>query len=58
VQLEAVGRVSVRDLGLQVGWQIYNIDGIERALLGADTASDTEPFGYEGNLGVGGNLNA
>jgi hypothetical protein len=41
VQLEAVGGVTVCDLALEVCGQVDNLDGVEGALLGADTASDT-----------------
>ena len=57
VELEAVGRIAVSDLSLQVGGQIDDVNGAERALLGTDTAADTEAFGDEGDLGLGGNLN-
>jgi hypothetical protein len=51
VQLEAVRRVSMRDLGLEVGGQVDNIDGVEGAFLGADTAANTQALGDEGDLG-------
>lgn len=51
VKLERVGRVSVGDLRLEVGWQVDNVDGAERALLWADTASNAERLGDEGDLG-------
>jgi hypothetical protein len=51
VELEAVGRVTVGDLRLEVGGQVDDVDGIERTFLGADTATDTETLGDEGNLG-------
>lgn len=41
MKLEAVGRVSMRNMGLEVGWQIDNVDSSERTLLWADTATDT-----------------
>jgi hypothetical protein len=41
-ELEAVGRVTVGDLRLEVGGQVDDVDGIERTFLGADTATDTE----------------
>lgn len=58
VQLEAVGGVSVGDLALEVGGQVDDGDGTERAFLGADTASDAEGLGNEGQAGVGGHFNA
>lgn len=41
------------DLGLEVGGQVDDVDGIEGTFLGADTASNTQPLRYEGNLGGG-----
>lgn len=41
MELEAVGRVSVSDLRLQVGGQIDDIDGAERTLLDTDTTTNT-----------------
>ena len=41
----------MRDLGLEVGGQVDNVDGVEGAFLGTDTATDTEALGDEGNLG-------
>lgn len=50
VQLEAVGGVTVCDLALEVGGQVDNLDGVEGALLGADTASDTQALRDEGDF--------
>jgi hypothetical protein len=50
VQLEAVGGVTVCDLALEVCGQVDNLDGVEGALLGADTASDTQPLTDKGDL--------
>lgn len=49
MQLEAVGRVAVGDLRLEVGGQVDNVDGIEGALFGADAAANAQPFADEGN---------
>jgi hypothetical protein len=57
VKLEAVGRVTVGDLRLEVGGQVDNVDGIERTFLGADTATDTETLGDEGDFGLVGDFN-
>jgi hypothetical protein len=57
VELEAVGRVTVGDLRLEVGGQVDDVDGIERTFLRANTATDTETLGDEGNLGCVFNLN-
>jgi hypothetical protein len=58
VQLEAVGRVAVGDLGLEVGGQVDDVDGVEGAFLGADTASDTQALRDEGDLGLGRDFDA
>lgn len=58
MQLEAIGRVSVGDLGLEVRGQIDNVDGIEGTLLRADTASNAESLGDEGDFRVGGDFDA
>lgn len=52
VQLETVGAISVGDLALEVGGQVDDGNGVEGALLGADTATDTERLGDEGQLRV------
>ena len=57
VELEAVGRVTVGDLRLEVGGQVDDVDGVERTFLWADTATDTETLGDEGNLGGAVDLN-
>ena len=51
VKLETVGRVAVGDLGLQVGGQVDNVNGTEGTFLGADTATNTQALGNEGDLG-------
>lgn len=56
MKLETVRRVTVGDLGFQVGRQVDDIDRTERAFLGTDTATDTEALGYEGNLGLRGDF--
>lgn len=58
VQLEAVGRVSMGDLGLEVRRQVDDVDSVEGTFLWADTASDAQPLRDEGNLGVGGDFDA
>lgn len=40
------------DLALEIRRQIDNGNGPERALLGADTTTDTETLGDEGKPGV------
>lgn len=46
------------DLGLEVRWQIDDVDGVERAFLRTDTASNAQTLGDEGDLGFGSNFNA
>lgn len=58
VQLEAVCRVAVSDLRLEVGGQVDDVDGVKGAFLGADTTSNAQALGDEGDLGLGGDLNA
>lgn len=57
VQLETVGSISMGDLAFEIGGQVDDGDGIERALLGADTATDAEGLGDECELRVGLDLN-
>jgi hypothetical protein len=58
VKLETVGRVTVGDLGLEVGGQVDNVNGTEGALLGTDTTTNTQSLGDEGDLGGRVDLNA
>lgn len=58
VYFEAIGRVSMSDLSLEVGGQVDDVDRRERTLLWADAASDAEAFRYEGNLRLRGHLDA
>lgn len=53
MELEAVRRVSVGDLSLEVGGQVDDVDGVEGAFLRADTATNTQALRDEGDLGVG-----
>ena len=41
------------DLCLEVGRQVDDVDSAERTFLRADTATDTEALGDEGDLGLG-----
>jgi hypothetical protein len=56
MELEAVRRVSVGDLRFEVGWQVDDADSAEWALLGADTATNTQALGDVCDLGLWGNL--
>jgi hypothetical protein len=58
VKLEAVRRVSMGDVGFEIGGEIDNVDSSEGAFLGTDTASDTKGLGDEGNLGLRGDFDA
>lgn len=58
MQLEAIGRVSMSDLSLEIGGQVDDIDGTKRTFLRTDTAADTETFGYEGDFGFWGDFDA
>jgi len=58
MQLEAIGAVPVRDLRLEVGGQVDDVDGIEWTLLRADTASDAQAFRDEGDLAFGSDFDA
>jgi hypothetical protein len=51
VKLEAVGRITVGDLGFQVCGQVDNVDGTEGTFLRTDTATDTKAFRDESDLG-------
>ena len=53
MQLEAVGAITVGDLALEVGGQVDDGDGVEGALLGADTTTDAERLGDEGEARLG-----
>lgn len=58
VELEAVGSIAVGDLALQVGGQVDNGDGIERALLWADTTTNAKRLGNKSQAGRRFNFNA
>lgn len=53
MQLEAVGAIAVGDLALEVGGQVDDGDGVEGALLGADTTTNAERLGDEGEARLG-----
>lgn len=53
MQFEAVRRVTVGDLAFEVGRQVYDVDGVERAFLRADTTSNAEAFTDESDFAVG-----
>jgi hypothetical protein len=50
MELEAVGRVSMRNMGFEIRGKIDDVDRSEWTFLGTDTASNTQAFGDESNL--------
>lgn len=56
MQLKAVCRVSVCNLGFKIRGQIDDIDRTERALLWANTASNTKVLGDERDFRLWGNF--
>ena len=50
MKLEAVRGVSVGDMGLEIRWQIDDIDCAEWAFLGTDTTSNAKELRYECDL--------
>lgn len=58
MQLEAVGRVSVRDLSFQIRRQVYDMNGSKWTFLWEDATADAKEFGNVGDLGLGGNFDA
>lgn len=57
MELEAVGAISMGNLTLKVGGQVDNGDGVERAFLGADTTTDAEGLGNEGETRIRSDFN-
>lgn len=53
VELEAVGRVSVGDLGFEVGRQVDDVNSTERTFLRTNTTSNAQTLRNEGDLGLG-----
>ena len=58
MKFEAVGAIAMSNLTLEIGGQIDNGDGFEGTLLRADTASDAEGLGNEGEARIGGDFDA
>jgi len=58
VQLEAVGRVAVGDLCLEVGRQVDDVDGVKGTFLRANATSYAQSFGDEGDPARGVDLDA
>lgn len=42
MKLEAVGRISMGDLRLEIGWQIDDVDCAKGTFLWADTTTNTQ----------------
>ena len=57
MKLETVRRVSMGNLGLEIRWQIDNVDGPKWAFLRADTTSNAKTLGNEGDLRFGRDFN-
>jgi hypothetical protein len=58
MKLEAVGRVSMGDMGLEVGRQIDDVDCSKGAFFRANTAANAQTLGDEGNLRFGSDFDA
>lgn len=58
MKLEAVGRVTMRDLALEVRRQVDDGNRIEGAFLGADTTTNAETLRDEGDSRIRGHLDA
>lgn len=58
MKFEAICGVAVRDLGLEVGRQIDDMDRAERTFFRTDTTSNTETLGDKRNLRFGSDLDA
>ena len=58
MQFEAVGAVAVGHLRFEVGGQVDDVDGVERAFLGTDAAADAQAFADEGDFAVRGHFDA
>lgn len=58
MELEAVGRVPMADLSLEVRGQVDDSNGPKWALLGTDAASNTETLGNESDSRLCRHLNA
>jgi hypothetical protein len=48
MELEAIGGVSMGDLAFEIRGKVDNCNGAEGAFLRADTATNAESFGDEG----------
>jgi hypothetical protein len=44
MQFETVGRVSVRNLGLEIGWKIDDVYGTKWAFFNADATTNAKPL--------------
>ena len=58
VKLEGVGAVAMRSGGLEVLGQVDDLDGLEGALLHADTTTDAQLLGDGGELVLLGDFDA
>lgn len=53
MELEAVGRVPMCNVGFEVRWQVDNVYRSEWALLRADTTPNTQSLRDKRDLGIG-----
>ena len=58
MELETVGRITVRDLRFQVRGQVDDVNRCEGAFFHADTASDAEVLRDKSDLGLWCHLDA
>ena len=58
MEFEAVGRVPMRNLRLEVRREIDDVDGGKRTFFHADTTSNAKSLGDEGDLRFRGDLDA
>ena len=56
VKLEAIRRITMSDLALQIGGKVDDVDGIKRTLLWANTATNAKALRNKGDLRLGGNF--
>jgi hypothetical protein len=52
MKLEAIRSIAMCNHALQVGGQVDDVDGVERTFLRADTTTDAERLGNEGDPGL------
>lgn len=58
VQLETIGRVTVGDLGFQIGGQVDDVNRTKRAFFRTDTTTNAQALRDEGDFGLRGDFDA